>query len=122
MSWSNRRRVVAHDKFTIEGAVDYFREEGLEPIHADGPCPHCGEQALHFQQVTVDDRILMRIGAFRIAVCLTCAAFCVVYPGRRSKKKRQQDAQASQASNSTITNKEYAEMIRNWYQKNGWVI
>lgn len=102
MSWDNpnRRRAVAHDKVTIEGAVDYFREEGLEPVHVDGPCPYCGERSLHFQQVDVDDRIVMRIGAFRIALCLTCAAFCVVYPGRRTKQRKQQDAEAAQASKS----------------------
>jgi hypothetical protein len=122
MSWDNpqRRRAVAHDKVTIEGAVAYFRDEQLQPVHADGPCPYCGERALHFQQVDVDDRIVMRIGAFRIALCLTCAAFCVVYPGRRTKQKKQQDAEKIQASRSTISDEGYQTLIRDWYRKNGW--
>jgi hypothetical protein len=81
------RKALDHEKYNIDGAVDYFRGQGLQPGFINGPCRYCKERCLKFQQVDVEERIELRIGAYRIALCDNCAAFQVVYARRSAQKK-----------------------------------
>jgi hypothetical protein len=82
------RHPRAHEKYNIVDAVAYFREQGLQPGFINRPCRYCKKpDSLRFQRIDVDDRIELKIGAFRIALCIECAAFQVVYARRAAQKK-----------------------------------
>lgn len=129
MSWSNpeRNKARAHHKYTIEGAVEYFRDEQLEPVHADGPCPQCHTVCLHFKQVDKDDRIAMGIGGHRIALCLNCSTFVVVFARCASRKRKESDKTQRlkrlgllTKKKDTMSDKEYGTLLQGWYKSNGW--
>jgi hypothetical protein len=125
MSWSNlnRRKAVAHDKFSVEGAVDYFRECQLEAVHVRGPCPHCHAESLEFHSVDVDDRIELRIGGYRMALCVECASFCVIFAPVAAEKsilKTGLLTRRKRTPEEIKNDKQYFEMLKKWYTTNGW--
>jgi hypothetical protein len=130
MSWKNplRNRAKPWHKFNVKDAVDYFRDEELEPVHVSGPCPHCHAPcALIFLRMSPDERIELRIGAYRIGECTGCGAFCVVYARVSSKKKKEQETTARLKKAGLLPKKsknmptaDYIAMVDGWYKQNGW--
>jgi hypothetical protein len=125
MSWSNpeRRKALAHHKYNIADAVDYFREEHLEAVHVDGPCPHCHKESLEFRSVDVDERIALRIGGYRMALCVNteCCSFCVIFAPVAAKNNMERLTRRKRTPEEIEDDKKYFEMLRSWNVKNGWV-
>ena len=122
MSWTSeeRRSAMPNEKYTPEGAADYFRSQDLEPMRVGGPCPYCKASVpgLEFLRVDVDERMDKRIGGYRFGRCDGCNALCVVITGVAMRKVKE----AGWAAQKYITTDEqYRELMDGWCTKNGWV-
>lgn len=105
-------RATNQQKFTIDGAVEYFRSEELKPLRVGDVCPHCHNGQLKINPVEVDERIQLHIGAYRIAICGEgCFAYSVVYPLRRPKHE---DVKVQ--SKTTLV--EYNALMVAWHEAN----
>jgi hypothetical protein len=125
MSWKDpyRRRATAHDKFNLKDAVAYFRAEELEAVHVTGPCPHCHTPSLEFYSVDVDNRIELRIGAYRMALCMNCSAYCVIFAPVAADKNILKAGLLTHKKPTPAeveSDKKYHETIAAWYKQNGW--
>jgi hypothetical protein len=125
VSWKNpyRNKARAHHRYNIKDAVDYFRDEELEPVHVTDPCPHCHKEGLEFEGVEVDERIELRIGGYRMALYANCYSYCVIFAPVAAKNNRSKMgllARRKRTPEEIEENKKYLEMLRAWYEKNGW--
>ena len=116
----------ASRRYDLKDAVDWFREDGMSPVHVDGPCPYCKEASLEFHSVDVDTRIELRLGGHRMALCLGCSSFVVIFAPVAATKnilkagllttKRKRTPEEIEADTK------YDEMLHAWYKKNGWAL
>jgi len=62
--------------------------------------------------VDVEERIKLQIGAYRIAMCDGCLAYCVVYPLRKPKHEEVEPVQ------SKTSWAEYSAVLWEWQEAN----
>ena len=105
-------RATHSQRFTIDGAVEYFRLEELKPLRVGDVCPHCHNGQLKINPIEVDERIQLRIGAYRIAICGEgCFAYSVVYPLRKPKHE-------DVTVQSKTSQAEYNALMATWQEAN----
>lgn len=114
MGWKSNyfTRASKQQKFTIDGAAEYFRAEDLQPLRVGETCPHCHNGELILNPVDVDERIKLRIGTYRIAICGTCNAYCIVFPLKAVSQHEQTEAK------SKTTDAEYNALMARWWEQN----
>lgn len=81
--------IKSKPRYGIEDAVDFFRERELKPLMLPSSCPWCGKEegAMEIIQFDVEERIELRIGAYRIARCKHCGATAVAFAKMARRKE-----------------------------------
>jgi hypothetical protein len=91
MNWIGNKRVRKHAVYTMEDAAEQVREGWAEAISTPCPCPYCGVEDMNVWSVSVEDRIKLRIGQYRMAQCSDCGAYCVAKTGRQARTIRDKE-------------------------------